>query len=84
MKYRSKEWMKEIAKFRKYKKQARGEKSGKAKFDEDGVRRVRALNYLPKSIAKRIARLWKCHPDYPYQLRQKKANGEWKKWTHLK
>lgn len=74
MNYQSKAWMKRISKFRKYKNQAKGEASGKARLN------TRAVIQIMNAIA--AARNFWCF-EYSISERHWYHIRAGKRWSHL-
>jgi len=78
--HRSGLWMSSIAKFRKYKNQARGENSGRAKFKEIEILKIRANPPTTWEEIKQKAAHHNVTPSYILKLTKK----PYKTWRHLK
>lgn len=71
--FQRKPWMDKISKLRKYKNQARGEKSGRAKVTAGKVFIIRHPEVMTRKMANYYSRRYGLHPSYVYHIRARKT-----------
>lgn len=75
--YQEAPWMRKIAKLRKYKNQAKGEKHWGAKLIAGQVFCIRHPDTMPRELANKFARIYGISAGHVYHIRARR------KWKHL-